>query len=75
MNHKIGDLIWVPESTTLTWALKEDKIVKRTLTTQKPDVALILSEFDKDHFTIFCRGDYWIISKTNTYEVPNVSNT
>jgi hypothetical protein len=74
MNHKIGDLIWVPESTTLVWALKEDKMIKRTLLTSKPDIALIVSEFDENHFTIFHRGDYWVIKKVHTYEVPDVSN-
>lgn len=72
MNHKIGDLVWIPENSTLLWALKEEKLIKRIKKTAAPQVALVVSEFDDNRFCIYLQDDYWIIDKTQVYEVPNV---
>lgn len=74
-NHKIGDLVWIPEHSTLLWALKQERIIKKVLKTANPQVALIVSEFDENRFCIFLNEDYWIIEKAQVYEVPNVFDT
>ncbi len=72
---RIGDLVWIPEHSTLVWALKKDKLVKRILKTVSPKVALVISEFDDKSYCVFLDEDYWIIDKNKVYEVPDVSDT
>jgi hypothetical protein len=77
MNHKIGDLVWIPQQSIL---FKSSSLVsskqKLTKTTTTPGIALLLDDNDEDssYFSIFYDGEYWMIKKTKIYEVPSVFN-
>lgn len=74
MKCNVGDLVWIPEKSRLLWARKEDKLISRVKITSDPDVAIVVSEFDEKSYCILIAGDYWLIDKTEIYEVPNVFN-
>lgn len=75
MRHDVGDLVWIPENTTLVWLLQHDRVIKKIMTTDRPSVALVVSHFDESRLMILREDDYWIINKIDTYEVPNVFDT
>jgi hypothetical protein len=74
MKCNIGDLVWIPEKSRLLWARKEDKIISRVKITNDPNVAVVVSEFNEQSYCIYVDGDYWLIDKSEIYEVPNVSD-
>jgi hypothetical protein len=75
MKCNIGDLVWIPEKSRLLWAQKEDKLIRRIKITSDPNVAVVVSEFNEQSYCIYVDGDYWLIDKSEIYEVPNVSDT
>jgi hypothetical protein len=75
MKCNIGDLVWIPESSRLLWAKKEDGVIRKVTITKDPKVALVVSEFNEQSYCILIDGDYWLIDNTEIYEVPNVSHT
>lgn len=74
MKHKIGDLVWIPENTTLVWLLQDERVIKKIMTTANPSVALVVSHFDDARLMILHEDDYWVVNRADVYEVPNVLN-
>jgi hypothetical protein len=75
MKCNIGDLVWIPESSRLLWAQKDDGVIRKVTFTKDPKVALVVSEFNEQSYCILIDGEYWLIDNTEIYEVPNVSHT
>jgi len=75
MKCNIGDLVWIPESSRLLWAQKDDGVIRKVKITEDPKVALVVSEFNEHSYCILIDGDYWLIDNAEIYEVPNVSYT
>lgn len=72
INHKVGDLVWIPANSTLLSITKKEKLIERMLITSDPHVALVISDFDDNRTCIFLNEQYWVIEKKMIFEVPDV---